>query len=128
MPDVCGSGEHVCFARNLARCKHVYVCVCEAIHNCLPQKPHVAMHLQAMATAVVTVVGAAGQWPWIAVFISFAMAVSMFLRMAASLFLMTEFGGRGSVVSLVASLQSRSGGALLPRRCLGCLLHESSAT
>ena len=65
----------------------------------------------AMATAVITVVGAAGQWPWIALFVSFAMAAVMFIRMAASLFLMTEFGGRGSIVSLVASLQSRSGGA-----------------
>ena len=65
----------------------------------------------AMATAVITVVGAAAQWPWIGLFLSMAMAASMLLRMGASLFLMTEFGGRGSVVSLVASLQSKSGRA-----------------
>lgn len=77
----------------------------------------------AMATAVITVVGAAAQWPWIGLFLSVAMAASMLLRMCASLFLMTEFGGRGSVVSLVASLQSKSGRALAldpcMRRCAG---------
>ena len=67
----------------------------------------------AMATAVITVVGAAGQWPWVGLFVSVAMAGTMLTRLAASLFLMTSFGGRGSVVSLVASLQSRSGRAPL---------------
>lgn len=60
----------------------------------------------ALATAVITIVAAAVQWPRLAIFASATIAACMLGRAASSMFLMSEISGRGSVVALVTSLQT----------------------
>jgi hypothetical protein len=87
----------------------------------------------ALATTFITIISASVQWPWLALFASAAIALGMLFRMASSMFLMLHFSDRGSMVSVVTSIQTSAKSvsrfdspADFSSSLTPCSLHESS--